>query len=303
MTGLEIIRAIQSVHTPLLDRFMYVMTRLHDVNFYVVAFPLLFWLYDKRFVRYLISLFLLGFYWTNGWIKDLAHTTRPSPADVRQLWPETAPGFAFPSGHAQGPIMFYGALALRFRSRWLWWACGVLVFLIGFSRVYGGLHWPLDVLGGWVIGAVLLYGFEKSIAFWLGEAQTLGQRLFWAVTIPLGTAAIWSTGRWDMPGYVAGDSWKMLGAYVGFWVGSILEEEFIGFDPRRGGGTSRALRAVIGTALVLAVKEGLKLVLPDMALWDTIRYMCTALTATVVAPYIFTRCSPVGRVTGKSHKV
>ena len=70
-----------------------------------------------------------------------------------------APGNSFPSGHALGSMVCYGALFLVFlpavRERWRKWfalAIAVLVALIGISRILLGVHYISDVLGGWAIG-------------------------------------------------------------------------------------------------------------------------------------------------------
>jgi undecaprenyl-diphosphatase len=73
-------------------------------------------------------------------------------------------GYTFPSGHATQSIAVYGGLAYV-AAGWLrtwsakvaaWTIAVVVVLLIGFSRIYLGLHWVTDVLGGYALGAVWL---------------------------------------------------------------------------------------------------------------------------------------------------
>lgn len=79
------------------------------------------------------------------------------------LWPplENIDSYSFPSGHALSSIVIYGLLAFILaeaypnRKRIIYIITGVLVFLIGLSRVYIGVHWPTDVLGGWFVGAII----------------------------------------------------------------------------------------------------------------------------------------------------
>ena len=83
---------------------------------------------------------------------------RPRPAFDPHLVPVSS--FAFPSGHAANSLVAFGALALaaspeRHRVASLS-AAVILSLMIGATRPYLGVHWPSDVLGGWLIGAAIL---------------------------------------------------------------------------------------------------------------------------------------------------
>ncbi len=65
--------------------------------------------------------------------------------------------YSFPSGHACGNMVFFGALAMVMsRSRIGWVAALPVILLIGVSRVWLGVHWPSDVICGWIEGAAIL---------------------------------------------------------------------------------------------------------------------------------------------------
>jgi|HubBroStandDraft_6_1064221.scaffolds.fasta_scaffold114710_3 undecaprenyl-diphosphatase len=83
-------------------------------------------------------------------IKLVFHRARPSPFFGFQL-PES---YSFPSGHALYAACLYGCLASLATGRrvMIWIGAGLLIALIGVSRIYLGVHYPSDVLAGWSIG-------------------------------------------------------------------------------------------------------------------------------------------------------
>lgn len=83
---------------------------------------------------------------------------RPRPAFEPYAVPVSS--FSFPSGHAANTMVAFGALALiavpvRFRG-WALAAAIALSLAIGATRPLLGVHWPSDVLAGWLIGAAVL---------------------------------------------------------------------------------------------------------------------------------------------------
>lgn len=94
------------------------------------------------------------------YIKALFARSRPSEL----LYTIDRIGYSFPSGHAVASMVFYGSIAyclcLIFHKRWqknfIIILASIVIFLIGYSRVALGVHWPTDVIGGWLLGAVFL---------------------------------------------------------------------------------------------------------------------------------------------------
>lgn len=105
-------------------------------------------------------------------LKTLVGRLRP----VVDLPVASAPGNSFPSGHALGSMVVYGALTLVFlaavspRWRTLFIAVpAVLVFAIGFTRVALGVHYLSDVLAGWLLGAAWLSVTAYAFRVWRRE--------------------------------------------------------------------------------------------------------------------------------------
>lgn len=125
----------------------------------IIAIVLWLLVRDYRKIQFFILSIVSGQVFSQV-LKGLTHRERPS-IDF-SLVPQA--GYAFPSGHATISVVFYGLLgyfAVRYmRTRRYKWLVGLatlaVIFLIGFSRVYLGVHWTTDVLGGWLLGFAVL---------------------------------------------------------------------------------------------------------------------------------------------------
>jgi membrane-associated phospholipid phosphatase len=98
-------------------------------------------------------------------LKDLIHRTRPFPLNQNATgFIQSINEYSYPSGHVLFFVVFFGFFAflawIHFtgRTRVIVMAiCGVLILLIGPSRVFLGAHWASDVLGSYIIGAIWLF--------------------------------------------------------------------------------------------------------------------------------------------------
>ena len=88
-------------------------------------------------------------------LKFLFHMPRPFDlfSQVQSLIPES--GYAFPSGHAT--FFFALALSIFFYHKKAGYVFMLFAFLIGLARIVAGVHFPVDILGGFVLGALVAY--------------------------------------------------------------------------------------------------------------------------------------------------
>lgn len=90
------------------------------------------------------------------------------------------PNFSFPSGHAMGSsTLALTAIALAWPTRWRWPAVaagGVFVLLVGLSRVYLGVHYPSDIVAGWLLAAAWVVAMHQM---WFARAARP-----WAASAP-----------------------------------------------------------------------------------------------------------------------
>ncbi|HEY9054195.1 MAG TPA: phosphatase PAP2 family protein [Rectinemataceae bacterium] len=152
--GLEFVRGMQAFFGMSFVLPMKVITFLGSEAFVLASLPLLYWCVDRRkgarlAIVVLVSVFL------NLFAKNLVLQPRPYDIDPAVgLDKELTTGF--PSGHSQTSVTFWGAM-LDILPRGLGLAAFIaLPILVGISRVYLGVHFPTDVLGGWVLGLLVL---------------------------------------------------------------------------------------------------------------------------------------------------
>lgn len=123
------------------------------------------WLFRRRRESLLVLVGLLAAT-SNGLVKELIGRPRPDPEVLRVYVTTAGGGYGFPSGDVQLFTIFFGLLFFlaptlvpRTPIRLLLRInCGLLIALVGPARVALGLHWPSDVLGGYLLGAFILWG-------------------------------------------------------------------------------------------------------------------------------------------------
>jgi membrane-associated phospholipid phosphatase len=151
---LEIIQRLQQIQTPFLDQLIKLLDFFDRQEFVFVLIPILWLGLNWRFglkMFYLLSLSHL----VNYGLKNFFALPRPFHLDP-SLGVIQVSGYGFPSGAAQTALLLSGILIIHWKSHWKWVVAAVYTLSISFSRLYLGVHFPLDILGGWAIGLGLL---------------------------------------------------------------------------------------------------------------------------------------------------
>ncbi len=276
--GLDPIEALQRVASPFLDAIFVVITSTGSLLFFLAAVVLVYWLWDKR-LGFFLSVLLLASGALNGYLKTLFGSPRPPAPYHRVVPPLTDNGF--PSGHAQTSAAFWSGLALVRRG---WWIPPgiVMTALVALSRVYLGVHFVGDVLGGVAIGlgigVVGYVGFRLSLRTHLGIAQ----KLVLAVVLPAALG-----GVLILLGQAAYLTWGLL---TGLSVGYVLEGEWVGLKRVRRMDAG-VLRIGVGLPVVGALAlVGLRLTEPTLLLP---LFFLLGLTVSLLLPWAFVRLDAV----------
>ncbi len=320
-SGIAFIIALQSLGDWLVAPMRF-FSYLGNEEFFLVVLPLLYWSVDSA-LGLRVAFILVTSNLFNHVFKLLFAAPRPYwlSTHVRAYW-TTETSFGIPSGHAQNSMSIWGMFAAYEKRKWLWVVCGVVIFLVGFSRLFLGVHFPHDVIFGWLIGAVLLWAFVKfwePVAAWLGK-KTLSQQILIAFIVSLGVIVLGFGASTLRSGFQIPETWisnsllagtdlpdpldpsgtfTSAGTLFGMAVGAgwIMS---IGGVQASGPMTKRALRYVIGMIGVLILWMGLGQVFPrnDDFISYALRYIRYALVGWWVAggaPWIFVRLNLAGR--------
>jgi membrane-associated phospholipid phosphatase len=283
--GLEVILWVQRASSPALDVAFRLLTTLGRGQLYIGVFLGIYWCLHKTLAQSLAYIFVFSEY-ANSVIKDWFNLPRPYDVDPRihAPLPEQTP--SFPSGHAQSAFVFCYYLAGKVRRRWAWLLATALILAISFSRVYLGVHFPQDILGGWAIGFLLLvlYAWARHWKFPRKVRFSLAIKLVLSVTVPVALLLMHPTV----------DTAKLMGLGVGLAAGFELEQQYVRFGVS-GAWWKRAVRYVAGIVPLLGLYAGLGRVLPSGLPFVAFSHAVTGIWGSYGAPWLFVATGLAGR--------
>jgi len=280
--GIALIVAVQSTGGEGLDAIFRAISFLGEEQFYLLLFPLLLWGVNARLGFRLGVILLLSVY-VNSVAKELFDHPRPfdlNPALKRG----GAEGYGLPSGHAQNAAVVWGGMAAWVGRPAAWVAAVLLAGLIGFSRVYLGVHFPTDVLGGWLIGGVLIAAaltVDTPLAAALKQWH-LAAQIALAILVPAALAGIFPD-----PGATSA-----MGTLAGLCAGFAINVRYLSVSAR-GPWWQRVARFSLGATVLIALYVGLRFVVPSAGpmhlVFRFLRYAALGLWISLGAPWVFER--------------
>lgn len=188
--GIPIIEWFQGLGDGLLP-VMKFFTFLGTENFYLLILPSLLWCFDSA-LGFRVGLILLTSSNINATLKLALGLPRPYWVSDRVLGYSAEKSFGAPSGHAQNAVTLWGRLSMGIGKRWITIGAIVLILAISISRLYLGVHFPTDILAGWIVGGIILILFlklEAPVKDWLSRKSVAGQ-IFMVILFSLSLLAL-----------------------------------------------------------------------------------------------------------------
>ena len=297
---MQLLYFFQSIRSPFLDALFGTVTYAGDEIVFLAAAIILYWCVDKK-AGYLVM--SAGFCGTilNQFMKITFRIPRPWILDpdfsIVESARAAATGYSFPSGHSTSATTCLGSIGLWFKNRIIKTAAFVLVFLVLISRMYLGVHTPLDVIVGFLLGALCL-GFLYVLFKKLKNFDKAFYRII-LVMLLLAVAHTLYTLCFPFPANVDAENlahaqkngWTMIGCTCGILLGYWLDRKYIRFETAAACWWAQVLKAGLGLVIAVALKSLLKA--PLLALCggssaeSAIRYFIVVLFAAALWPMTF----------------
>lgn len=294
---------LEDIRIPVLNEFMLAITTLGEETAFLVIALILFWCVDKYWGYYTLSVGFVGTI-ANQFLKLWFRIPRPWVLDenftILEQAREAAAGYSFPSGHTQSAVGTFGSIAYAAKNKTIRYVAILIAALVAFSRMYIGVHTPLDVLVSVVIGVVLIFTLRP---LFLGTKQKYLPLLLAGMALLAG-GFLWFVEFYPFPrdvdahNYQSGvnNAYTLLGALLGLITVYYADEKWLKFHTNAVWWV-QIIKVAAGLALVLAVKSGTKPIL-NLLLGEyfgrAVRYFLIVLTAGILWPLTFRWFSMLG---------
>lgn len=293
---MEFLRFLETIRVPGLNELMLAVTQLGDETAFLVVALIVFWCVDKRKGYYILSVGFIGTL-ANQFMKLWFRIPRPWVLDedftILEQAREGASGYSFPSGHTQSAVGTFGAIAYTAKNKVLRIICIAIAVLVPFSRMYIGVHTPLDVLTAAAI-AVLLIVALRPVVF--GKNGTYIPVLLGIMTV-LALAYLCFVELYPFPADIdqhnlasgIKNAYTLLGALLGMLVVYTVDERWIHFQTKAVW-WAQAAKIVGGLMLVLLIKSGTKDLLNSLMgeqIGRAARYFLMVIAAGILWPLTF----------------
>lgn len=289
--NVEVLRALGEIRTPFLTAIVRFITFFGEELLAIIFLCFIYWCVNKRLAFGIGTAFFISGNIVQG-AKIAFRIPRPWNLDpsfvaVEAEMNKVLTSYSFPSGHTQAGSAIFGTIGFAVKKRWVKVICFLMVFLVGFSRMYLGVHTPLDVVVSWILTLIIAWVAAK---FFCGEFKLSRDVLIMVIVLAFSAALLILAVSLNKSGAIddkfAGDSFKQASSAIGFALGAFIERAYIKFETKTKHWWSQLIKYVCGLVGVLAIKEGLKLVIGTGPLVDSLRYFLMVFWVAALYPLI-----------------
>ncbi|MBR2043068.1 MAG: phosphatase PAP2 family protein [Clostridia bacterium] len=300
---MEVLYLLEGIRNSFLDAIVSFITLFGEETVFMAICMVIFWCIDKWQGYYLL---LTGFAGTviNQTLKMTFKVPRPWVKDpdftIVESAREAATGYSFPSGHTQSSVGMFGGIARANKNKALRIISIAMCVLVPFSRLYLGVHTPLDVGVSVVIAlALILVGYP------LFKKAKESPKYMYGILITLTLMVTGALLYFVLGNHEAGENLASAIKNACTLLGCILGLIVVYTVDRKNDFTVKAvwwaqiIKAVLGIVLVLCVKEGmrtpLELIFGNELLARGVRYFMIVIAAGVIWPLTFNWFSRLGK--------
>ncbi len=295
---MELLYLLESIRNPVLDAIVALITHLGGETVFIVIALIFYWCIDKKRGYYILSVCFIGTL-INQFLKLMFRIPRPWVKDPDFTIVESAraeaTGYSFPSGHTQNVTGYLGGIARTSKRRIVQIISVVLIILTAFSRMYLGVHTPLDVGVSLVIGAVLVFALHP-IYKKADDPKFLYGLMAGLLVVSIIYTAFVENHAWpsdiDPDNLASGikNGWTLTGCSAAMLIACIIDTKKINFQtkaPLLG----QIIKIAVGLGIALLLKSVLKAPLEAIfngaGIARALRYFIMVIFAAVVWPLCF----------------
>lgn len=289
---MEFLWTLSELRTPFLNSLFELLTRFGEETVAILVICLIYWCINKRMAYTIGTAYFISSLGAQGmkitfridrpWILD--PTFEPVGGAL-----EAATSYSFPSGHTTSATALFSSLGLYAKQVWLKVICFALVPIVGFSRMYLGVHTPADV------GAAFGFALVVSVIVYITMGRKEPSKRTWTamsvVLLIIAAAMVAYSFTLYAKGVIvldyAADCCKAAGAGVGFAVGMFIENNYIRFETSTRKFWHQIVKYVVGLGVLILIKSGLKMIIGDSLAADTFRYFFMIMWAIAIWPVCF----------------
>ena len=293
---MELLYFFEKIRVPVLNEFMLVITMLGEETAFLVIALVMFWCVDKYIGYYTLSVGFVGTI-VNQFMKLWFRIPRPWVLDsnftILEQAREAASGYSFPSGHTQSAFGTFGSIAYTCKNKIIKVLAIIIPVLVGLSRMYIGVHTPLDVGVSVLVAIALIFALRPIVLG--GDHKYMPALLAGMFLLSLSFLCFVEMYSFpadvDLHNYESGlkNAYTLLGALSGMVIVYIVDEKWLNFSTKAIW-WAQILKVLIGLMLVLLVKSGTKELLNAVlgeSFGRAVRYCLTVITAGIVWPLSF----------------